>query len=185
MLHCPTGGVWVVPDGLQIGKSNENTCVFIDFQGIQVGPGGWPRREAHPKGGGKRWIRRPVTSNQFAVAVGSLLDSLGTFWRLLEAFWKLLECFWRILGTFWRRWGTFLRLWGTFWVLLGTFWRPLGTCWRLLGTCWRLLGTFWGTLGDLLGTPGGLLIPPGGLLAALLSHWRRLGGARWSPDREK
>ena len=28
-----------MPDGLQIGKSNENTAVFIDFQRIQVGPG--------------------------------------------------------------------------------------------------------------------------------------------------
>ena len=30
----------MVPDALQIGKSNENSCVFIDFQRIQVGPGG-------------------------------------------------------------------------------------------------------------------------------------------------
>ena len=29
-----------MPDGLQIGKSNENSSVFIDFQGIQVEPGG-------------------------------------------------------------------------------------------------------------------------------------------------
>ena len=58
----------MVPDGLQIGKSNENTSVFIDFQGIQVGPGGWPRREAPPKGGGKMLLLRPVTSNQFAEA---------------------------------------------------------------------------------------------------------------------
>ena len=43
MLHCPTGGIWRVPDGLQIGKSNENTTVFIDFQRIQVGPVGRPR----------------------------------------------------------------------------------------------------------------------------------------------
>ena len=29
-----------MPDGLQIGKSNENTTVFIDFQRIQGSPGG-------------------------------------------------------------------------------------------------------------------------------------------------
>ena len=32
----------MVPAGLQIGKSNENLSVFIDFQRIQVGPGGMP-----------------------------------------------------------------------------------------------------------------------------------------------
>ena len=74
---------------------------------------------------------------QFAVAVGSPLDSLGTFWRLLGAFWKLLESFWRILGNFWR--------------LLGTFWGLLGI-WRLFGTLSRLLEAFWGTVGVLLET---------------------------------
>ena len=29
-----------MPDGLQIGKSNENTSVFIDFQRIPGWPGG-------------------------------------------------------------------------------------------------------------------------------------------------
>ena len=31
-----------MPDGFQIGKSKENTSIFIDFQRIQVGPGGRP-----------------------------------------------------------------------------------------------------------------------------------------------
>ena len=42
MLHGTTGGIRRVPDGLQIGESNENTTVFIDFQRIQVEPGGRP-----------------------------------------------------------------------------------------------------------------------------------------------
>ena len=54
---------------------------------------------------------------QFTVNVGSLLDILGTFWRLLGDLGDLLETL-----------GTFLRLWGTFWVLLGTFWRLLRIC---------------------------------------------------------
>ena len=43
----------MVPDGLQIGKSNENTSVFIDFQGIQAKPGRSQDPERPRSGEGK------------------------------------------------------------------------------------------------------------------------------------
>ena len=56
----------MVPDGLQIGKSNENTSVFIDFQGIQVGPGGSQDPEGTLSGDGKMLLsggRKVATYN--------------------------------------------------------------------------------------------------------------------------
>ena len=56
----------MVPDGLQIGKSNENTSVFIGLQGIQVGPGGGQDPEGSLSGEGKMFVaggRKVATYN--------------------------------------------------------------------------------------------------------------------------
>ena len=57
-------------DGLQIGKSNENTSVFIDFPRIQGGPAGTPRIELIRKCDGNIPIQGAYTvySIQFATS---------------------------------------------------------------------------------------------------------------------